>query len=47
MKRYGVLPASFDIEKDNVDVYELDEYYWKHLWYYPEPKNKPGFCPIN
>jgi hypothetical protein len=47
MKRYGVLPAIFDIDKDNIDVYKLDEYYWKHLWYYPEPKNRPGFCPLN
>ncbi|MBW8016077.1 MAG: hypothetical protein FVQ82_07820 [Planctomycetes bacterium] len=47
MKRYGVLPARFDIDKDSVDVYELDEYYWRHLWYYPEGKERPGYCPQN
>jgi hypothetical protein len=47
MKRYGVLDASFDLDKHNVDVYKLDEYYWQHLWYYPEGKKRPGYCPYN
>jgi hypothetical protein len=45
MKRYGVLPDSFDPDKHNVDVYQLDEFYWRHLWYYPEGKNRPEFYP--
>jgi hypothetical protein len=28
MKRYGVLPASFDAAKDPVDVYAIDRAYW-------------------
>ena len=47
MKRYGVLPANFNIDKDDVDIYKLDEWYWRHLWYYPEGKNRPGYCPQN
>jgi hypothetical protein len=45
MKRYGVLPASFDLNQENVDVYQLDDYYWRHLWHYPEGKKRPGYCP--
>ena len=32
MKRYGVLPASFDLDKDSIDVYETDRKYWEMLW---------------
>ena len=32
MKRYGVLPASFDLDKDPVDPYELDRRYWALDW---------------
>ena len=32
MKRYGVLPASFDIDKDPVDPYALDRKYWALDW---------------
>ena len=35
MKRYGVLPADFDIENDPVDPYKTDRAYWKSLWYKP------------
>jgi hypothetical protein len=35
MKRYGVLPAGFDVTKDPVDVYEVDRAYWRSLWYRP------------
>jgi len=31
MKRYGVLPDSFDVEKDSIDVYETDQKYWEML----------------
>jgi hypothetical protein len=35
MKRYGVLPASFDLAKDPIDVYAVDQAYWRSLWYVP------------
>jgi len=33
MKRFGILPESFDPNKDEYDVYELDRKYWRSLWY--------------
>ncbi len=33
MKRYGVLPASFDPATDPLDVYATDQAYWRSLWY--------------
>ncbi|MGC8744625.1 MAG: hypothetical protein ACP5T0_12165 [Verrucomicrobiia bacterium] len=38
MKRFGILPASFDPSKENIDYFELDKLYWKSLWYNP-PNN--------
>ncbi|MBN1419062.1 MAG: PD40 domain-containing protein [Planctomycetes bacterium] len=35
MKRYGVLPATFDRERDPIDVYAADAAYWRSLWYLP------------
>ena len=35
MKRYGILPASFDLSKDPIDVFQVDQAYWKSLWYQP------------
>ena len=32
MKRYGVLPAAFDLDRDPVDPYELDRRYWALDW---------------
>ena len=32
MKRYGILPADFDIEKTPVDPYALDRKYWALDW---------------
>ena len=29
MKRYGILPESFDVKKDPVDVYALEQAYWR------------------
>ena len=29
MRRYGVLPQSFDLSKDAIDVYEADRMYWR------------------
>ena len=36
MKRYGVLPASFDAAKDPIDVYAADRAYWESFWYRPK-----------
>ncbi|MDP6633550.1 MAG: hypothetical protein QGG42_01460 [Phycisphaerae bacterium] len=36
MKKYGVLPDSFDPSKDKIDVFETDQKYWKSLWYKPK-----------
>ena len=35
MKRYGVLPAAFDVEKDPADPYALDRLYWDLFTYRP------------
>jgi hypothetical protein len=34
MKRFGILPPDFE-PNDPVDVYELDQSYWKSFWYQP------------
>jgi hypothetical protein len=36
MKKYGVLPASFDPELESIDTYALDRKYWQSLWYQPQ-----------
>ncbi len=33
MKRYGILPASFDLSKDDIDPFATDQAYWKSLWH--------------
>jgi hypothetical protein len=33
MKRFGVLPESFDLDRDPIDVYQTDAAYWRSLWY--------------
>ncbi len=35
MKRYGILPETFDIDRDKIDVLEIDRRYWESMWYYP------------
>ncbi|MDP6723019.1 MAG: hypothetical protein QGF59_30425, partial [Pirellulaceae bacterium] len=35
MKRYGVLPATFDLSKDPINVYETDKRYWQSMWHQP------------
>ena len=32
MKRYGILPASFDLDRDTANPYELDRRYWSLDW---------------
>jgi hypothetical protein len=34
MKRYGILPAEFDIHSP-LDVYATDQAYWQQFWYRP------------
>jgi inorganic pyrophosphatase len=33
MKRYGVLPASLELDKDPIDVYAADRAYFETFWY--------------
>ncbi|MHB1035964.1 MAG: HzsA-related protein [Pirellulales bacterium] len=35
MKRFGVLPESFDLAQDPLDVYDADRRYWESLEYRP------------
>jgi hypothetical protein len=39
MKKYGVLPASFDPARDQIDIFETEQKYWKSLWNYGSPGN--------
>ncbi len=32
MKRYGILPSSFDPEKQDINTYEIDRKYWQQFW---------------
>ena len=36
MKRYGVLPASFDPTSEPIDVYAIDRAYWESFWHRPK-----------
>ncbi|OGV68232.1 MAG: hypothetical protein A2283_10255 [Lentisphaerae bacterium RIFOXYA12_FULL_48_11] len=36
MKKYGILPKSFDITKNEIDVFQTDQKYWQSFWYVPE-----------
>jgi len=35
MKRFGILPETFDPAKDPIDPYETDKAYWRSLWHQP------------
>ena len=37
MKNYGILPTGFDPATDPIDVYKLDQAYWRSLWHRPRP----------
>ncbi len=39
MKRYGVLPRDYRPGEDPIDVYEVDQAYWKSFW--PVPQRAP------
>jgi len=36
MKRYGILPETFDPASNDVDVFEIDRRYWESAWHYPD-----------
>ena len=40
MKRFGVLPAEFDPARDAVDVFRIDQEYWRQFWYYPDDERQ-------
>ncbi len=42
MKRFGILPESFDAAKDPIDPYATDEAYWRSLWYRPGTQPPSG-----
>ena len=35
MKRYGILPGTFRLATDPINVYETDQAYWRSLWHRP------------
>ena len=35
LKRYGLLPGDFDVAKNPLDVYDIDEAYWRTFWHTP------------
>jgi hypothetical protein len=35
LKRFGVLPASFDLARDPINPYAADEAYWRSFWLHP------------
>jgi len=35
MKRFGVLPADFDSQRDPIDYFETDQRYWRSFWVQP------------
>ncbi len=39
MKRFGILPASFDLARDSISVFDADQKYWQSLWYLPNGKS--------
>jgi hypothetical protein len=40
MKKFSVLPAEFDLNRDAIDVFETDQKYWELFWYQPKKENK-------
>ena len=41
MKRYGVLPAEFDLATDPIDPYATDQAYWRSMWHHPTTPEAP------
>ena len=44
MKRYGILPETFDLNRDPINPYETDRLYWESMQYYP-PGEEPKLYP--
>jgi hypothetical protein len=42
MKRYGVLPTTFQLGDDPLDIYATDQAYWRSLWHQPSATPKKG-----
>ena len=40
MKRFGILPAEFDVSRDPIDVFETDRKYFELFWCRPRNENK-------
>ena len=40
MKRFGVLPAQFDVSRDPIDIFETDQKYFELFWCRPNSENK-------
>jgi len=40
MKKFGVLPAQFDLNRDPIDIFEIEQRYWQLFWYRPESERK-------
>ena len=36
LKKFGVLVADFDPSRDSIDVFEMDQLYWRSLWHRPQ-----------
>ncbi len=35
MQRFGILPPSFDVRHDPIDIFQTDQAYWRSFWYEP------------
>jgi hypothetical protein len=42
MKRYGVLPTTFQMGENPIDIYATDQAYWQSLWHRPSATPKKG-----
>ena len=36
LQRFGILPESFDAQRDSLDGFQADEAYYRSLWHRPE-----------
>ncbi|WP_136060013.1 HzsA-related protein [Pontiella sulfatireligans] len=43
MKRYGMIPETYDNAKDPIDVFDVDRRYFEASWYYPEGRPAPPY----
>ncbi len=42
MKNYGILPAALDAASSRINVYEVDEAYWRSFWHTPKGEKAAG-----